>query len=186
MNKAMQIALAVLLIAVFLILARQQQALSQQQQQIQTLTAALAGKSKQETLFSQNQCSETANKFLSNRHYERTDGFGYQSHFNAKLNKCFVLTSYYSLKDDFLSLDLFDAVEGKHYAEFNGHNICEASPANNPKKCLLDSGSIWFDGNDAKASADFTCGFRGLRFGEFGNENTQKMFRDHIQPFMND
>jgi hypothetical protein len=98
-----------------------------------------------------------ANKFLSNRPYERTNGFDYKSHFNAKLNKCFVFISDYDIKNDISLLNVFDAVEGKHYAEFDGH------------------------------PSDFTVGFRGLRFGGgAGDENTQQTFRDHVQPFMND
>jgi hypothetical protein len=51
---------------------------------------------------------------------------------------------------------------------------------------MLDSGSIWFDGNDSRVPADFTVGFRGLLNGRgAGDENTQKAFLDRVRSFMN-
>src|SRR5262249_179511 len=109
----------------------------------------------------------------------------YKNHFNSKLNKCFVLVSEYLLKDDFRTIDLYDAAEGSRYATYNGHNICDVSITKNPKRCALDSGKVWLDGNDSRNPADFTTGFRGLLYGGgSGDENTQKTFLDHVQPFM--
>jgi hypothetical protein len=185
--KVLQTILVIALVSALAMLARQQRTLSQHEQQIQALEMALSDKIKQEALSSQDKCADIANRFLSNRRYERTDGFEYQSHFNAKLNRCFVFVSDYEIKGDLLSLDLFDAAEGKHYAWYHGHNICDVSITHDPRKCLLDSGNIWFDGNDTKTPADFITGFRGLRFGGgAGDENTQRTFRDHIEPFMSD
>jgi hypothetical protein len=168
-------------------IARQKQTLSRQKAKIQTLTTALTDRSKQQMLVSQAKCSEAADKFLSNRHYERTDGLAYENHFNAKMNKCFVLISDYDIKADLLLLNVFDAVEGKHYAEFVGHNVCDVNHHQGPRKCFADSGHIWFDGNDTRNPSDFTVGFRGLRFGGgAGDENTLPTFRDHVRPFMKD
>ena len=90
-------------------------------------------------------------------------------------------------KDDFVTIELYDAVEGRRYAIFNGHQICDVAITKNPKKCALDSGSIWFDGNDTRHPADFTAGFRGLLYGGgSGDENTHKTFLDHIQLFMSE
>jgi hypothetical protein len=191
MNKAMKITLAVVLVVVLATIGRQRQTLSQEQRQIQTLTMALADKSKQELLVSQAQCSDMANKFLTNRtYYKNTDDyqFDFENHFNAKLNKCFVLIFESSLpKSDFLSINLFDAVEGKRYAEFEGHSFCDVHATNDPRRCSLDAGKIWFDGNDTRNPPDVTVGFRGLLFGGgHGDENTKKMFLDHIQSFMKD
>src|SRR5262249_20144352 len=109
----------------------------------------------------------------------------YKNHFNSKLNKCFVLVSDYSLNDDFRTLDLYDAAEGKRYATYHGHNVCEVAITKNSKRCALDSGSIWFDGNDSRNPPDFRVGFRGLLYGGgAGDENTQKTFLDQIQAFM--
>jgi hypothetical protein len=185
MNKAMKITLAVLLVVVLATIGRQRQTLSQEQRQIQTLTMALADKSKQELLVSQAQCSDMANKFLTNRtYYKNTDDyqFDFENHFNAKLNKCFVLIFESSLpKSDFLSINLFDAVEGKHYAKFLGNSICGVDFTNH---CSMNSGEIWFDGNDTR-HPDFTVGPGGPLFGVAG-ENIEKTFREHVQPFMSD
>ncbi len=49
----------------------------------------------------------------------------------------------------------------------------------------MDSGSIWFDGNDSRLPADFTVGFRGLLYGGgAGDENTQKVFLERVRAFM--
>ena len=156
----MKIASAVLLIALLALawhlksvnalVAHQQQLLGEQQQQIQTLHRALDDKSVQEALSLQTQCSEMASKFLSSRRWKASVGGDYRNHFNSKLKKCFVLVSGYLPKDDFVTIDLYDAVEGRHYATFNGHQICDVAITKNPKKCAVDSGSIWFDGDDTR------------------------------------
>ncbi len=49
----------------------------------------------------------------------------------------------------------------------------------------MDSGSIWYDGNDSRWPPDFQVGFRGLLGGGgTGDENTQKIFLDKLQPFL--
>ena len=193
----MKVATAILLIAmlalawrlkfVTTVVTHQQQLLAEQQQQIQALHWKLEDKSVQEALSLQTQCSEMASKFLSSRGWKPRAGDDYKNHFNSKLKKCFVLVSSYLPKDDFVTIDLYDAVEGKRYATFNGHQICDVGITKNPKICALDSGSIWFDGNDTRHPADFTVGFRGLLYGGgSGDENTRKTFLDHIQPFMSE
>jgi hypothetical protein len=157
----------------------------QQEQRIQDLTAALADKSKQQALAEQRECAASANRFLVSRGWKPDDGSDYENHFNSRLNKCFVLVSGYLLKEDFRTFDLYDAVEGRHYATYNGHNICNPAITKNPRKCAMDSGSIWFDGNDSRTPADFTVGFRGLLYGGgAGDEGTQKAFLDRVRDFM--
>ena len=138
----------------------------------------------------QTKCSDMAEKYFVSRDYKSSDGFDYKNHFNSKLNKCFILISFYDANSDFLSIDLYDTVEGNHYAMYIGHNSCDPvalSIYNNPKKCQLDSGSIWFDGNDTRNPVDYHVGFQGIAVGSsVGDENTQKQFLDHIQPFMNE
>lgn len=141
----------------------------------------------------QEKCSNQAQKFFSNGdNYKNNNGyvFDYKNHFNSKLNKCFILISSYNFNEDVLAVDLYDALEIKHYASYLGHNYCDKttlSITNDPKKCQVDSGNIWFDGNDAKNPADFIVGFRGLKYGGgAGDENTQKQFIEKIQPFIND
>jgi hypothetical protein len=185
----MKIALAVLVVALIAFAWRlnsMKGMLGDKQQQIQTLKSASAEKSTQEALTLQTQCAETARRYLSARGWKPGDG-DYKNHFNSKLKKCFVLVSGYLLKEDFVTIDLYDAVEGRHYATFNGHNICDVAITKAPRKCSLDSGSIWFDGDDTRHPADFIAGFRGLLYGGgSGDETTQKTFLDHIQPFMSE
>jgi hypothetical protein len=195
----MKIALAVVVVALLVLtwrlnstnaaLVRQQQTLSQQQQQIQTLHRDLSDKSTQEALTLQTECSEMASKYFARAggNEKRKGLVDYRNHFNSKLKKCFILVSGYLPNDDFVTIGLYDAVEGRHYATFNGHSICNAAITGNPKKCVVDSGSIWFDGNDSRNPADFTVGFRGLLYGGgAGDENTQKTFLDHVEAFMSE
>src|SRR5579864_5634793 len=187
----MKIVLAVLVVALLALAWRLNSvnaALGEQQQQIQTLKSTLAEKSTQEALALQTQCSEMASKFLSRRGWKPGVGDDYKNHFNSKLKKCFVLVSGYLPNDDFLTIDLYDAAEGLHYATFNGHQICDVATlaiTRNPKKCRMDSGRIWFDGDDTRNPPDFTAGFRGLLYGGgSGDETTLKTFLDHIHPLM--
>src|SRR2546426_6747399 len=165
------------------VVTHQQQLLSEQQQQIQALHRELEDKSVQEALSLQTQCSEMASKFLSSRGWKPDEGEHYRNHFNSKFKKCFILVSSYLLlnpKNDFVTINLYDAAEGTRYATFNGHQICDVAITKNPGKCVFDGGSIWFDGNDTRHPADFTVGFRGRLYGGgAGDENTQKTFFDH-------
>ncbi len=157
----------------------------QQSQQIRELRAALADNSKQQALAEQTECAAIANRFLVARGWKASDGSDYENHFNLRLNKCFVLVSGYLPNQDFRTIDLYDAVEGRHYATYNGHSICDEAITKNPKKCAMDSGSLWFDGDDSRTPADFTVGFRGLLYGGgAGDEHTQKAFLDRVRAFM--
>jgi hypothetical protein len=163
--------------------------LVRQQQQVQALKSALLDKSKQEMLALQKHCSAAAIVFLQNRGWKTTDeSHSYTNHFNSKLNKCFVLISGYLPKDDFRTIDLYDAVEGKHYAMYNGHDICDPVQIvilGDRRRCMLDAGVIWYDGNDTKNPPDYHIGFQGITVGPgVGDDNTQKQFLEHIQPFM--
>jgi hypothetical protein len=195
--QIMKVSSAILLIAVLAfawrlksvttVVTQQTQMLAEQQQQINTLQQKLDDKSVQETLSVQMRGSEMAGKFLSSRGWKPVVGDDYKNHFNSKLKKCFVLVSSYLPNNDFTTMDLYDAVEGRRYATYNGHNICDVAITNNAKKCALDSGSIWFDGNDSRLPADFTISFRGLPHGGgSGDSNIQKTFLERIQPFMSE
>ncbi len=196
--RIMRVAAAILFIIVLVLAWRlktvttvvsdQAHLLTQQQHQILTLQRDLDNKSVQVALNLQIQCSEVASKFVTSRGWKISDpNVTYKNHFNSKQKKCFVLISDYSTKDDFLAIDLYDAVEGSRYATFNGHQICDIVITGNPKKCALDSGHIWFDGNDTRNPADLVVGFRGLLYGGgSGDEKTLKAFLDNIKPFMSE
>ncbi len=141
----------------------------------------------------QSKCSDAAEKFYVKNGW-RKDGndtnSSYENHFNLKLNKCFILLTSGSLNDDFVTIDLYDVLESKRYASYNGHGVCDKSILSltntSTNKCQVDSGNIWYDGNDARVPPDFTVGFRGLKYGsQVGDENTQRIFMEHVQPFMN-
>jgi len=185
--KVVVAALAIALLALGWRLNSANVMLREQQQQVQTLKKALSERSAQEALALQTQCSEMAKKFLSTRGWKPGVGDDYKNHFNTKMNKCFVLVSSYLVNDDFATFDLYDAVEGKRYATYLGHNICDVSITQNPKKCSVDSGHVWLDGDDTRLPADFIAGFRGSLYGGgSGDATTQKTFLDHIKPFMTD
>ena len=133
-------------------------------------------------------CAEQAQIFFNDKDKSGDFQYSFENYFNSKLNKCFVLIRAISLEDDNLYIDLYDALERKHYAMYLGHNDCDVVTLlliDEPKKCQLDSGTIWLDGNDAKESADFTFGFVGLNNGVgVGDENTQKQFMEQVQSFM--
>ena len=152
-------------------------------------------KERQATLLNlQEKCSNQSEKFFTKGdNYKNSDGFefNYTNHFNFKLNKCFILISATNVNDDYLSLDLYDVLEVKHFASYIGHSICNStvlSMINKSNKCKMDSGNIWLDGNDSRNPADITTGFRGFLYGDsIGDENTQKKFIENIQLlFMND
>lgn len=134
------------------------------------------------------QCAKQSKIFFDD--YEKKDGNNtsdfssyYENHFNKKLNKCFVSIYSMGTKDDTLFIDVFDAVEGKHYAMYIGHNNCDTSflsLSNELKKCQLDGGNIWSNGNDT-ITPDFQTNNSGN-----GNENTKTEFTNKIQVFMND
>lgn len=160
---------------------------SQQKQQTNNLDLPNQVTNQRSTdIESQAKCRDDAAKYFSSKNYKNSDGFDYINHYNSKLNRCFILITGRSLNDNSLFIDLYDAIEGKHYATFNGHVSCIDFITNNTNKCNLDSGSIWFDGNDTKNPADTMVGFRGFKNGGgAGDENTQKQFMDAIQLFMN-
>ncbi len=136
-------------------------------------------------------CTERADFFYKQGDYANQDGFSsfYINHWNKKLEKCFIEITTTSLNSNgFESIDVFDAFEGKHYGSFIGHSNCDPlslKVINQPKRCQLDSGNIWFDGNDAKNSSDYHVGFGGLLNGGIGDENTLKEFLVHIENYMN-
>jgi len=138
-----------------------------------------------DTFALQRACAESAHLFLGRRGWQVDDFSNYENHFNSRSGKCFVLVSVYLPNEDFRTIDLYDAVEGRRYGTYNGHDICDASITGNPRKCAVDGGSIWFDGSDSRRPADFTVGFRGLAYGGgSGDETTQRLFLERARVFM--
>jgi hypothetical protein len=106
----------------------------------------------------------------------------YENHWNGKLRKCFVKITQTMINDNFISFDIYDALEGKRYALYIGHQICSPGIVD-PKTCQLDSGQIWLSGDDTK-DPDYQFGFRGAQAHHIGDADTQRDFLEHIRPLM--
>lgn len=139
----------------------------------------------------QTRCADRAGYFYKQGGYEKDiQGFftSYINHWNKTLEKCFIQVTTTSLDEGSMSIDLFDVFEGKHYAAYIGHQSCYPvllAVLSKPKLCQLDSGDIWFDGNDTRSQADYHIGFQGVANGSgVGGESTQEQFLEHIQLFM--
>ena len=152
--------------------------------------AGCTSKNSTANLESQKSCAEMAQKFVT-EHQDNSPWFTFTStnHFNSKQNKCFVLEQASNPDGDYLSFDLYDALEGKHYAMFVGHSICDSTTlaiTNEPKKCQLDWGVVWLNGDDTW-TPDVRVGFVwAANWAGMWDENTQKQFMEAIKSFMND
>lgn len=128
------------------------------------------------------QCSEQAKIFFNNYKTDNNNEaeLFYKSHYNSKLNKCFILID--SVFSNVSFSDLYDVLENKHYAIFiNHYKDCHEDSSNlenNINWCEKNSGTIWFKGNDQE-SPDFETS-------KPWNKNTEKEFLDQIEYFMND
>ena len=90
----------------------------QQQSEIVQLTAKIADKSARENLELQDKCASQADKVFRQLGYSLSkDMASNQSHFNVKMNKCFM--SFSVLTGGSLSKYLIDAFEQRGYAEFH-------------------------------------------------------------------
>lgn len=156
----------------------------QQSLQITELQASMVDQTKKQLRTAQIECASSAQAFLRSRGWKLEDAPLYENHFNERLNKCFVLISGFVPKDAFRSIDLYDAVEGRRYATYNGHITCEGMIGSGPR-CALDNGSLWLDGDESRMPPDFTVGFRGILYGGGrGDENTQQEFLKRVHEFM--
>lgn len=96
----------------------------------------------------QTKCADRADFFFKlGGNLDNSQGFSssYTNHLNKKLGKCFIQIRSDSLNgDNFVSINLYDAFEGKDYASFTGYTVCDPmlSATNSYKKCQLDSGNI--------------------------------------------
>jgi hypothetical protein len=140
----------------------------------------------------QQQCADAARNFYLHIYKANADvgtgwNYWYENHFNNRLNRCFIAIYASHLTDDFFMMDLFDAIENKHFAEYIGHGNCSAavlSAMKNPKKCAFDSGKIWLHGDDQEES-DLHFGFEGTLNGSgTGDSNTKMEFMRGVQPFL--
>lgn len=115
----------------------------------------------------QEQCSNQARKEFNERGFASNDFAGYENHYNAALNKCFVLFRSTSTKfkpDIWHYSTLADAYEEKEYGDYSWHTVKGKKYWEVPPfscKVTLPSG------------AEKTC-------------NSEDEFNDLIKPYMND
>lgn len=90
----------------------------QQRGEIEKLTSRLADKTKRENLELQEKCALQAEKVFRAAGW-KADGQQYQSHFNSKLNKCFMTMEITATSPLTISRFLLDAYEQKEYGSFS-------------------------------------------------------------------
>lgn len=124
------------------------------------------------------QCADEAAKYFANEGYGEIHGLSveYKNHFNSKLGKCLILISNFDPGTGTTIINLYDALESKHYAAFFGNNILCYPTAIDIKECLGNHGAIWLDGNDGK-SPDFSIDQSDIK-------DSQEKFMGYIQSFM--
>jgi len=74
----------------------------------------------------QEKCAEQARRAFHDLGYKSQGPAGYENHYNAKLNKCFVLvenTDSTYAPTIWTHKSLFDAYEGKAYGEYSWHTV---------------------------------------------------------------
>ena len=108
----------------------------------------------------------------------------YENHYNERLNKCLVVEYSYSLSNDFIFIDLYDALERKRYANYHGRERCDPRVQKDPSHCMFNAGEIWFGGDDW-SKPDMSFGFEGVLNGpRTGDQNTKREFLDAMKPFL--
>ena len=138
------------------------------------------------------QCADAARNFYLHIYKGESNvgaewNYWYESHFNNRLNRCFIAIYANHLPDDFFTMDLFDAIEKKHFAEYIGHGYCNAAflaEIKHPKRCALDSGVVWLHGDDQE-NPDMHFGYEGTLNGPgLGGPDTKQEFLRAVQPFL--
>jgi hypothetical protein len=106
--------LSAAVIALGVLLYRQESAIRSQERQIAALTAT--PKAEAYPLEFQERCAEQARKSFKELGYKTTDMASYESHYNARIKKCFIQVAYSDANAQ--SRNVSDAYEGKSYAEY--------------------------------------------------------------------
>lgn len=104
----------------------------EQREQIQKLTASLTEKSKREAFELQEKCALQATKVFRELGYNQSSD-QLQSHYNQKLNRCFMAASTQFGNNRFL----LDAYEERGYAEFSRTFIKGGDPLHPLITCAL-------------------------------------------------
>lgn len=139
----MKISIGILLLIVAVLgwLLKAETVTTQQQRgEIEKLMLRLTDETKRENLELQEKCALQAEKVFRAAGW-KADGHKYQSHFNQKLNKCFMTMEFASTSPWFVSNYLLDAYEQKKYGELlwtdrEGVVFCSLAPSEEKRqKC---------------------------------------------------
>jgi hypothetical protein len=122
MRNPATVLLAVAVVILCLFAYSQTAALRQQRQQIRELTTKLDSAPKTASLELQEKCARQAREEFKT-YWEFRESADFTDHYNTKLNKCFILIQFVDTKtvsgDIWTYKELFDAFEGKDYAEYD-------------------------------------------------------------------
>jgi hypothetical protein len=124
----------------------------------------------------QARCANAARRFFNDAKSQMAENAHFENHYSIALQKCFIRMQegpiFSQSKYGFTSVYVYDALESKLYAEYDGDAICNKE--NN--HCLLNSGTIWFDANTSRNPPDVRVGYGGLMYGGAGGEDTKREF----------
>jgi len=131
----------------------------------------------------QTACAAKAEAFFKDR---GPGGTAYQrSHFNSRLNKCFVLISQFRESTGESSftrmIDIYDT-ENRHYASYKGFTACGAVN-NGEDMCAINAGGFWLKGDDTRPF-DISWGMAGRNSKDRGGADTEKEFMKGTGLFM--
>ena len=124
--KATTIILLCAAIGLGIFLFRQNTTIASQDAQLAAISvelSALKQQNKSASLDFQVKCSEQAQKAFIQLGFKANDIASYQSHYNAKLNKCFIDTenTTFQGKTGWTYRNVYDAVEGRSYGTYVWH-----------------------------------------------------------------
>ena len=118
MKVVISILLAIIVVLAWLFTSE----LATNKQQHTQLSTQLADKTKLENLQLQEKCTQQAEKMFHTLGYKvnqpNADVDTYQSHYNQKLEKCFMTIESSSLTTGFINKVMLDAFEQREYAEY--------------------------------------------------------------------
>lgn len=98
--------------------AQANQKISELQRQIADLNAKLAEKSKASTIDAQEKCAERARKDFTDWGFIAKEEPDFTSHYNEKLDRCFVQFQNTLENGEWFWRELFDAYGGQQYGQF--------------------------------------------------------------------
>ena len=116
--KPSTLALSAAVLALAALAAYEATVISAQKEQLAALTDAGAKERSVSVLFERRQrCADQAQKVFSRSGWKPTDMAGFENHYSAKLDKCFIAV-FGSLSGDSHSRTIMDAFEGKEYGTY--------------------------------------------------------------------